>query len=484
VTEPLIIPRAEHPISRNDIDADALRVLSRLNENEYTAYLVGGSVRDLLLGRRPKDFDIGTDAHPYEIKKLFRNCWIIGRRFRLAHIKYGAKTIEVATFRQNVPDASAVAAAEPVAAGDATDAAAAPRADGSTTAPEAQTESRGERRSGDAPRPRAHSDEHGIVRRDNLYGTPEEDAFRRDFTVNALFYDIATRSVIDYTGGLEDLRQRRIVCIGDPTVRFTEDPVRMLRAAVFAARLDFEMDEAVLDAIETHGHLIQKASPARLLEEYFKILRSGHAEATFRVLDGVGLLGLITPELQDAPDVFWTSLKQLDAWRSHHPSIPQEMVNPVLLGALLVPLGFVNPHEDQLMLGMLTLPRKDYERLRHLLVTVPKLTDQNLPVRVARGLPGRPSFSDAITWLDVFGDAPDAVAHWKHVQSQMPKPEPRPHRGHTHGPAARPLTPGHPHTHAAHHTSGAPAAGDASKRRRRRRRRRGGGGGHRPEGNS
>ena len=338
MTEPIIIPRAEHPISRKDIDADALRVLYRLSEKEHTAYLVGGSVRDLLLGRRPKDFDIGTDAHPYEIKKLFRNCWIIGRRFRLAHIKYGAKTIEVATFRQNVPDASAAAAPSEVTIDDP--------------------------RRNDAPRPRAHADEHGIVRRDNLYGTPEEDAFRRDFTINALFYDIATRSVIDYTGGLEDLHHRRIVCIGDPTVRFTEDPVRMLRAAVFAARLDFEMDEAVLDAVDTHGHLIQKASPARLLEEFFKILRSGHAEATFRVLDGVGLLGLVTPELQDAPDEFWGSLAKLDAWRRHHPSIPAEMVNPVLMGALLVPLGFVNPHEDQLALGMLTLARKDYERPR------------------------------------------------------------------------------------------------------------------------
>jgi poly(A) polymerase len=463
VTEPLIIPRAEHPISRKDIDSDALRVLYRLNENEYTAYLVGGSVRDLLLGRRPKDFDIGTDAHPYEIKKLFRNCWIIGRRFRLAHIKYGAKTIEVATFRQNVPDTPAAPAGADAPVDDQ------PVLEHSDAAPD------------HAPRPRAHSDEHGIVRRDNLYGTPEEDAFRRDFTINALFYDIATHSVIDYTGGLEDLRQRRIVCIGDPTVRFTEDPVRMLRAAVFAARLDFEMDEAVLDAIDSHGSLIQKASPARLLEEYFKILRSGYAEATFRVLDGVGLLGLITPELQDAPDAFWASLAKLDAWRRHHPSIPAEMVNPLLMGAMLMPLGFVDPHEDQLSLGMLTLARKDYERLRHLLVTVPKLVDPNLPVRVARGLPGRPSFSDAITWLDVFGDAPDAVAHWKHVQSQMPKPEPR-HARHPHGPQASP--PGHGHAPASGHdaAAGAPGTGHPAKRRRRRRRRGGGGGGNRAEG--
>jgi len=232
----------------------------------------------------------------------------------------------------------------------------------------------------------------------------------------------------------------------------------------------------VLDAIDSHGSLIQKASPARLLEEYFKILRSGYAEATFRVLDGVGLLGLITPELQDAPDAFWRSLAKLDAWRSHHPSIPAEMVNPVLMGALLMPLGFVNPHEDQLSLGMLTLARKDYERLRHLLVTLPKLVDPNLPIRVQRGLPGRPSFSDAIVWLDIFGDAPGAVAHWKKVQSEMPKPEPRPHRSHSPHVAPRAHGPAHGHPHApGHATEGAPT-GDPRKRRRRRRRGGGGGG--------
>ena len=417
MTEPLIIPRSDHPISRNDIDPDALRVLTRLHEHGHIAYLVGGGVRDLLLGRTPKDFDIGTDAHPYEIKKLFRNCWIIGRRFRLAHIKYGTKTIEVATFRQNISDTTA-ATADAAAPVD------------TTPAPETPEPS------GDQPRPRAHADEHGIVRRDNLYGTAEDDAFRRDFTINALFYDPATRSVIDYTGGLDDLRHRRIVSIGDPFVRFTEDPVRMLRAAVFAARLDFEMDERVLEAIEVQGALIQKASPARLIEEYYKILRSGYAEATFRVLDQVGLLGLITPELQDAPEAFWHSLEKLDTWRRHHPSIPVEMVNPVLVGAMLVPLGLVHPHDDQLSLGMLTLARKDYERLRYLLNTAPKLTDPNLPQRVARGLAGRPSFSDALTWVEIFGDAPEAVHHWKQVQAQMPKPQPRahgPHGGHPRG---------------------------------------------------
>jgi poly(A) polymerase len=161
VLDPVIIPRADHPISRRDIDPEALKVLYRLRDHQFIAYLVGGSVRDLLLGRRPKDFDVGTNAHPYQIKKLFRNCWIIGRRFRLAHVKFGPKTVEVATFRRNVTD---TAAAEE----DTVVVAAAPDTSGT-----------------------------GPIHRDNTFGTPEEDAFRRDFTINGLFYDIATFSVID-----------------------------------------------------------------------------------------------------------------------------------------------------------------------------------------------------------------------------------------------------------------------------------------------
>src|SRR4030095_3198250 len=176
MVEPTIVPRAAHTISRRDIDSGALKVLYQLHEHNYVAYLVGGSVRDLLLGRRPKDFDIGTSAHPHQVKKLFRNCWIIGRRFRLAHVKFGPKTIEVATFRRNV------------------------RADAENAGPEnGNGTGAGEL----------------LVQRDNAYGTPEEDAFRRDFTVNGLFYDSSDRSIIDYVGGLQDLEGRVIRSIGD-----------------------------------------------------------------------------------------------------------------------------------------------------------------------------------------------------------------------------------------------------------------------------
>src|SRR5688500_46101 len=224
VVEPVIVPRAAHSISRSQIDADALKVLYRLHQNEYVAYLVGGSVRDLLLGRRPKDFDIGTSAHPYQVKKLFRNCWIIGRRFRLAHVRFGPKTIEVATFRRMV-SAAELAAAD----------AAAEEPDPGQDDLSADARDR-------------------LVHRDNTFGTPEEDAFRRDFTINALFYDIGTFSIIDYTGGLQDLRDGLVRSIGDPTERFQEDPVRMLRAVAMAARLDFTIDPPIDAAIAAHRH--------------------------------------------------------------------------------------------------------------------------------------------------------------------------------------------------------------------------------------
>src|SRR5713101_209624 len=206
MVEPRIIPREAHRISRRDIDPDALKVLYRLRQGNHAAYLVGGSVRDLLLGRRPKDFDIGTSAHPYQVKKLFRNCWIIGRRFRLAHVKFGQKVIEVATFRRQVePGEEVVADGVP------------------------------------APDPTTPQGEQ-LIHHDNTFGTPEEDAFRRDFTINALFYDIATFSIIDYVGGLDDVRAGIVRAIGDPDVRLREDPVRMLRAVALAARLNFTIE--------------------------------------------------------------------------------------------------------------------------------------------------------------------------------------------------------------------------------------------------
>src|SRR5262245_32927781 len=271
--EPRIIPREAHVVSRRDIDPDALKVLYRLRQADHVAYLVGGSVRDLLLSRRPKDFDIGTSAHPYQVKKLFRNCWLIGRRFRLAHVKFGQKVIEVATFRRQV-----VAGEEVVQDG-------VPAPDPST--PEGQH----------------------LVHHDNTFGTPEEDAFRRDFTVNALFYDIATFSVIDYVEGLDDLRAGIVRSIGDPDVRLNEDPVRMLRAIAIAARLDFTIESSLLVAIRTHRREVSVILMAWLLVESYKILRAGLWDKAFRGLADVGLLEPISTELHvGANDPLWRSL--------------------------------------------------------------------------------------------------------------------------------------------------------------------------------
>ena len=424
MVEPTVVPRSEHTLSRRDIDPDALKVLYRLHEHNYVAYLVGGSVRDLLLDRHPKDFDIGTSAHPHQVKKLFRNCWIIGRRFRLAHVKFGAKTIEVATFRRQVEAAGITPEAEAALdlPGDAPvepDMLMVDEDIGNRLEPER------------APRARRRPEDH-LIHRDNTYGTPEEDAFRRDFTVNALFYDIGTFSIIDYTGGLQDLEARLIRSIGEPEVRFLEDPVRMLRAVVLAARLEFTIDDASLDAIEHHRHEIRKSAAPRLLEEYYKILRSGHAAEAFRQLQGTGLLREITPELEDAPDAFWHAMEAVDRYREGFASAPESMTNAILAGTLLHPLGLVGRRtrfhadalERRIELGLLPIARRDVERLQQIFSMMPRVLDIDAPVRAQRALLHRSSLDEALTWLEIHGDRPDVVAHWRELQSQRPEHAP------------------------------------------------------------
>jgi poly(A) polymerase len=404
MVEPLVIPRSEHPISRRSIDPDALRVLYRLKEAGFTAYLVGGSVRDLMLGRKPKDFDIGTSAHPYQVKRLFRNCFIIGRRFRLAHVKFGQKVIEVATFRRQVP---AGESEEPPPAPP-------PGPEGAATP--------------DEPRDL-------FIHRDNTFGTPEEDAFRRDFTVNALAYDIATFSIIDYVGGLEDLRAKLIRSIGDPDERFREDPVRMLRAIAFASRLDFRVDQPTYEAIGRHRMELARSSPARLLEEYYKILRSGAAERSFRALAEVGLLEPVTPELQHgASDRLWASLADVDRYRRRFQTTPPSLTNAILAGSVLVPLGFTpDPFArrepsgrpaPRPLLGPLPLARKDIERLRHILLLQRRLHDVSLSPKAARGVMARIAFSDALGWLDIHGHAADLVERWRTLASAAAASDP------------------------------------------------------------
>ena len=244
-----ILPREQHTISRKNISKAALRVLYRLNEAGYTAYLVGGAVRDLLLGGHPKDFDVATSATPDEVKKLFRNCRLIGRRFRLAHVVYGSEIIEVATFRGT-----------------------------------REEEGEGDRHIVD-----------GRIVRDNVWGTIEEDALRRDFRVNAMYYDISDFSVRDYVGGMQDLHDRVLRLIGDPETRYREDPVHMLRAARLAAKLDFHIDPEAAAPFAELGPLLSGVAPARLFDESLKMFLTGHGLKSFRMLEQCGLLKFMFP---------------------------------------------------------------------------------------------------------------------------------------------------------------------------------------------
>lgn len=279
------------------LDPDALRSLRRLKSRGYEAYLVGGCVRDLLLGLRPKDFDIATAARPQQVKRTFpRNCRIIGRRFKLAHLHFdqNRKILEVATFRRT-----------PIL-----------------------ENGNGESESDDL-----------LITRDNVFGTAEEDALRRDFTVNALFYDPIEDRILDYAGGLADLRERMLRTIGDPVVRFREDPVRILRAAKFAGRLGFHLDEATFEAMAEAAPDLERSAPPRVLEEILRLLRGGHALESFQILRDVGALKVILPlvgrYLAEAPQaervVFWRLLEALDQ-KVARDEVPS---NPVLLGALL-----------------------------------------------------------------------------------------------------------------------------------------------------
>jgi poly(A) polymerase len=292
---PIIIPRSEHSLSRKWISPNALRVLYRLKEKGYHAFLVGGGVRDLLLGREPKDFDIATDARPHEVKKVFRNCRLIGRRFRLAHIHFHNEIIEVATFRALASEEPAIAAG-PETAERPPIPAAQPSIE--SAAPDTQAPQPAE-----MPRPpRLLMTDDGMILRDNVFGTPEEDALRRDFTVNALFYNIEDFSIIDYVRGMADLHLGLIRIIGDPIVRFTEDPVRMVRAVRFAAMLGFEIEENTYRTIlELKGRLAL-ASPSRMYEEVLKLFLLGEGEKTYHLLRKTGIFGVIFPRLNEWVD--------------------------------------------------------------------------------------------------------------------------------------------------------------------------------------
>jgi poly(A) polymerase len=281
---PRIIPRSDHNVSRASISPNALRVLYRLKDAGYQAFLVGGCVRDVLLGRTPKDFDVATDALPDEVRRLFRNCRLVGRRFRLAHVVFGREIIEVATFRaSSAPDQSD----EPLPDADPEEG----------EAPELDAPEFDEPEPATTGRDRAH-DESGRILRDNLYGSIDEDVWRRDFTANALYYNIADFSIWDYVGGVEDVHARRLRLIGDPQTRYREDPVRMLRAARFEAKLGFQLDAAGLEPLERLRTLLTDVPAARLFDELVKLFLTGHGAASLTVLRRHRLLEVLLPAVE------------------------------------------------------------------------------------------------------------------------------------------------------------------------------------------
>lgn len=418
--------RAEHCISRRNIDSDALKVLYRLSEKGFTAYLVGGGVRDLLLGRKPKDFDVSTNAHPQQIRKIFRNCFLIGRRFRLAHIRFGEKVIETSTFRRQ---------------------------------PDPDTEQHGEL---------YHRD-------DNTFGTAEEDARRRDFTINGLFYDVNSFRVIDHVGGLEDLNRRMVRTIGDPNIRFREDPVRMLRAVRFAARLDFTLDPKTADAILSHHSEILKSAPPRLLEEIGRLCAYHSAEQAFRLMQRLGLLGDLFPEIEDhlrrTPDaeVYWRHLAGLDS-RPDTGDEPPPM--SLMFCALMYPIflervkeiesgGRKAMHLDvahellQPLIQRFSLPKQAFFKAAHMMESQRRFAFD--PQRGgSRRFTERDLFHDALTLraihLQAVGESTDSLRVWEQAAT-------------THGHSAEEVPEvGGP--------AEAPPTGDAPPHRRRRRRRR------------
>jgi poly(A) polymerase len=366
-------------IAGERVDADAIKVLTRLTRSGHAAYLVGGGVRDLLLARSPKDYDIATSARPGEVRRLFRNCRVIGRRFRLAHILFaGGKIIEVATFRRDPKDT---------------------RDEG---------EDDGEVRESIAPD--RGDDADLLIRQDNTFGDPHEDAIRRDFTINGLFYDLEREEVIDYVGGVADLQAGVVRTIGEPDVRFREDPIRILRAIKFSARLDLGIAPEVYDAMVDLRDELSRSAPPRVLEEILRLLRGGAAQRSIYLTWDVGVLGVILPELSafledQAPDCdrLWKRLAIIDALKAAD-QLPSDTV---LLGALLYgPLeeaidGVSDPQAAfeeffQEMTTRLSLPRRMRDRLRLIFAA---------QRRLARGhgaaLAGRDFFDEACALFEI-----------------------------------------------------------------------------------
>jgi poly(A) polymerase len=376
-------------IDQAGIDPDAAKVIQRLRRYDHAAYLVGGCVRDLLLGRKPKDFDVVTSATPNDIRRLFKNCRIIGRRFRLAHIFFGPKIIETSTFRANPREIEEEEGGE-----------------------SAETES------GDL-----------LIRRDNVFGTPEQDARRRDFTINGLFYDLETKQVIDHVSGIPDLEARVVRTIGDPDIRFREDPVRILRAVKFAARCDLSIEPETYRRMMEHRLEIAKCAQARVSEEFYRLLRAGAAKRSMELLIETDLLEILAPQMVrglkgDAEGEeavlhrarFWAYLAALDRSSALRPVPPS---NALLLAVLVLPRlrdaldADTNAVADrgQLVSQAFTIAferlrpsRRDTEITRQILINLPKILPSKSGRRRGRP-PSREFLDEALRLAEIVSQA-------------------------------------------------------------------------------
>ncbi|MDY0000497.1 MAG: poly(A) polymerase [Polyangia bacterium] len=441
------------PIDNDLIDPDALKVVRRLVRFNHEAYLVGGCVRDLLLGYTPKDFDVATSATPSQIRSLFRNARIIGRRFRLAHIFFGPKIIETSTFRKNPrePEAdedlangvetihglAALPGEEAFMGEDAKEMDEAPEHDGAIPMDDAP-EHEGAIPMDDAPAPEAHGDGSLLIRQDNVFGTAEDDALRRDFTMNGLFYDPVGKQVIDFAEGRADLERRLIRTIGDPDIRFQEDPVRILRAIKFAARLDLTIEPRTYAALTRHRESIRFCAKARVLEEIYRLMREGASAKALRLLVETGVQEILLPEL--TPSLEDPSLRQrLFARMSALDAICQTIpiTNALLLGTISV--GTVVPWEtllegrdttslERALHGLMeawTPSRRDKDRTRLILMALRRLGPD--PGRRRRSRPAafaaQEYFPDALALYRLCCESgetdPSTVERWEHLQREV-----------------------------------------------------------------
>lgn len=403
-TSVIVLTRSEHPISRRHIDSGALRVLNRLYRAGHTAYLVGGSVRDLFLERTPKDFDVVTSARPTQVRKLFRNCRLIGRRFRLAHVHFsGSEIVEVATFRCQ---------------------------------------------------PEADDDGDLLLRSDNRFGSPEEDAYRRDFTINGLFYNIADYSVIDYVGGVRDIEKRVIRTINDPWVRFQEDPVRMIRAIKFAAKLNFRIEKKTWKALGESSKAILKSPPPRVQEEIARLLEEGSSCRAITLLRESGLMKLIEPQMDaylDSSkkrsewdpdgDLFFDLLSGADRMADEGVKLSRSVLYTLWLLPFVLKENYLEGSgpdqiirkQGELVFPSLGVSRRDVERVNQILLALRRFlaTSKRAKRTAPRGLLSKSYLKEALQvfelYLEVFDEDLEQLEWWnEQKQAFDAKREPAP----------------------------------------------------------